>query len=235
MQSDAEATACTFPNPAGPCFVPLAADGAVSGYPKNPNATGLTRLTTGLAAEDAKTLLKGQVVVAGYDAGGRRAVSTSDDKTLKVWDVASGTTLAAYTSDGGRVIFAVAPDGRGIVVGDARGRVYGVGLEGITPGPAVVMAWRERVSITRSVAPRWRFWRRPSAILTEAAILPSLAFGCLHCRTWSEIPESAMGTELPCPHCGKPAKLNPFVIEADWRPVAAAWKEESLDQGREER
>jgi hypothetical protein len=37
----------------------------------------------------------------------------------------------------------------------------------------------------------------------------------------------AFGTELPCPHCGKAVKLNPFVIAADWRPVAAAWCHEN--------
>jgi hypothetical protein len=36
---------------------------------------------------------------------------------------------------------------------------------------------------------------------------------------------------LACSRCGKPVKLNPFVIEADWRPVAAAWRGEALDHG----
>ena len=54
----------------------LTAGGTVSGYPKNPNATGLTRLTTGLSADDAKSLLKGQVVVASYDSGGARLDAT---------------------------------------------------------------------------------------------------------------------------------------------------------------
>lgn len=43
-------------------------------------------------------------------------------------------------------------------------------------------------------------------------------------HTWSEIPASALGTELPCPHCGKPIKLNPFTNHADWRPIAKAWR-----------
>ena len=30
-----------------------------------------------------------------------------------------------------------------------------------------------------------------------------------------------------CPHCGKAAKLNPFVIEADWPSIAAAWRGEA--------
>ncbi|MGQ9840646.1 MAG: hypothetical protein ACUVR4_09020 [Anaerolineae bacterium] len=52
------------------------ASGTVSGYPKNPNATGLTRLLTGLSADDARHLLKGQVVVASYDGGGNRVDAT---------------------------------------------------------------------------------------------------------------------------------------------------------------
>jgi len=32
--ADAEATQCTFPAPAGPCFVPLTRDGTVTGYPR---------------------------------------------------------------------------------------------------------------------------------------------------------------------------------------------------------
>jgi pullulanase-type alpha-1,6-glucosidase len=46
------------------------ASGTVSGYDKNPNATGLTQLTTSLSDANAKYLLKGQVVVASYDSGG---------------------------------------------------------------------------------------------------------------------------------------------------------------------
>ncbi len=72
----AEAAACAFPDPASPCFVALKADGAVTGYPKNPNAAGLTRLTARLAAKDAKSLLRGQVVVAGYDSAGQRVDAT---------------------------------------------------------------------------------------------------------------------------------------------------------------
>ena len=34
----------------------------------------------------------------------------------------------------------------------------------------------------------------------------------------------ALGAELPCPKCSKPLKLNPFTINADWRPIARAWQ-----------
>ncbi len=75
----AEATACSFPTPAAPCYVTLTASGTVSagdGFWKNPNATGKIKLLTGLSGENARHLLKGQVVVASYDGGGNRVDAT---------------------------------------------------------------------------------------------------------------------------------------------------------------
>ena len=76
MTDAAEGAACVFPSPSGPCYVTLTASGTISGYAKNPNATGLIRLTTGLSADNAKHLLKGQVVAASYDSGGARLAAT---------------------------------------------------------------------------------------------------------------------------------------------------------------
>ncbi|MBN1920287.1 MAG: pullulanase-type alpha-1,6-glucosidase [Anaerolineae bacterium] len=76
LTSAAESTACSFPTPAAPCYVSLTANGTVSGYPKNPNATGLTRLLTGLSVDNAKHLLQGQVVVASYNSSGTRVDAT---------------------------------------------------------------------------------------------------------------------------------------------------------------
>ncbi|MCB0243470.1 MAG: hypothetical protein KDI12_08680, partial [Anaerolineae bacterium] len=76
MTDAAEAVACTFPAPGSPCYVDLTASGAISGYAKNPNATGLTRLLTGLSANHAKFLLTGELVVTSYDGGGARLDAT---------------------------------------------------------------------------------------------------------------------------------------------------------------
>ncbi len=89
-----------------------------------------------------------------------------------------------------------------IVAGEAYGRLHLLCLENVEPGPPVLTVWR-------------------------GSRQQRVAFGCTLCRAWSEVPASALGTELPCPHCGKAVKLNPFVIEADWRPVAAAWRGET--------
>lgn len=78
LTTAAEATPCSFSPtlPTAPCYVNLTASGTVSGYPKNPNATGKIRLLTGLSADAAKHLLRGQVVVASYNSGGTRFDAT---------------------------------------------------------------------------------------------------------------------------------------------------------------
>ena len=153
-------------------------------------------------------MLAGAVVhtLAGHEGGvnavavtpeGRYAVTGSDDRTARVWDLATGQEVACSFAEAAVPCCAVGPDGT-IVAGDQTGNVSFLTLENVEHGPSVVTAWR------------WPTGGPP-------------AFGCLHCRVWSEAPASALGTELPCPNCGRPIKLNPFVIEADWRPVAAAW------------
>jgi pullulanase/glycogen debranching enzyme len=65
----AGATPC-ISNFSTPCYVSLTAAGTISGYVKNPNATGLAHLTTGLSAADTKALVKGQTAVASYNSSG---------------------------------------------------------------------------------------------------------------------------------------------------------------------
>jgi len=67
---------------------------------------------------------------------------------------------------------------------------------------------------------------RSEAAPLDCLRLSCLTSGCPLCRVWSEALESALGSELPCPNCGKGVKLNPFTITADWRPVAKAWRGE---------
>jgi WD40 repeat protein len=132
-------------------------------------------------------------------ADGRLAVSGSDDRTLKVWDLGTAECLCTWSAEGDVFACAIASGMGSVIAGDTDGYIHFLRLENVTPGPPICTAW-----------------------LSSGHDTP--AFGCLHCRVWSEVPSAALGTELPCPHCGKAVKLNPFVIEADWRPVAAAWR-----------
>jgi WD40 repeat protein len=56
-------------------------------------------------------------------ADGKRAISGSDDNTVKVWNLETGEVIASFTGDGSINCCAVAPDGVTIVAGDALGRV----------------------------------------------------------------------------------------------------------------
>jgi WD40 repeat protein len=151
------------------------------------------------SGEELRTL-KGHadsVSAVAVTPDGQYAISGSLDNTLRVWDIKSGKFLASFSVDGSLHACAISPDGRTIVACDASGRVHFLRLENIIQGASIATAWH----------------------LPDQ--LP--AFLCPICRTWSEIPASAISTEIPCPHCGKPIRLNPFTINAD-RQVAKAWR-----------
>ncbi|MCA9993724.1 MAG: hypothetical protein KDE29_22235, partial [Anaerolineales bacterium] len=102
LDTTAESSACVFPTPAGGCYVTLTASGTISGYPKNPNATGLTRLLLpgGVTNDDIKHLLKGQVVIASYNGSGTRldATRTQIQSILDTLYAASAKTQPLGTS-----------------------------------------------------------------------------------------------------------------------------------------
>ncbi|HCU38135.1 MAG TPA: hypothetical protein DGT21_22685, partial [Armatimonadetes bacterium] len=139
------------------------------------------------------------VLAVAVTPDGRRAVSASLDHTIKLWDLESGECLCTWPAENWVLSCAVAPGQFTIVAGDEGGTVHFLRVENVTPGPLIITAW-----------------------VASGDSTPT--FGCLHCRVWSEVSETDLGTERPCPNCGKTVKLNEVVIEADWRPVAAAWQ-----------
>jgi len=134
-------------------------------------------------------------------ADARRLVTASLDRTVKVWDLTTSEEVACFIGEASIWGCAVNCDGTRIVAGDTNGNVYLLAVQNLVPGPAILTAWHSPVD-------------------------GSYAFGCVLCREWSQVPESTLDTELPCPNCGKMVKLNQFVIEADWRPIAKAWNGE---------
>jgi WD40 repeat protein len=139
----------------------------------------------------------GGVFAVSVTPDGRGAISASSDKTLKVWDMESGSIIASFCGESVLYSCGITPDGKTIVAGDKSGRMHFMRLENVVYGSSIATAWH----------------------LPDR--LP--AFGCPICRTWSEIPSSALGNEIPCPNCGKLIKLNLFTINADWRQMAKAW------------
>jgi len=92
--------------------------------------------------------------------------------------------------------------GRDVATGTGLAVFYILRLENLPIGPPILTLWHSPGDDTH-------------------------AFGCTLCRKWSEVPESALGTELDCPKCGERVKLNPFTINADWRPIAKGWGDDS--------
>ncbi|MEH2403056.1 hypothetical protein [Nostoc sp.] len=62
---------------------------------------------------------------------GQQVISASDDKTLKVWNLATGEVIATFTGESFIYCCAVTPDGMTIVAGEESGRVDFLRLQGM--------------------------------------------------------------------------------------------------------
>jgi WD40 repeat protein len=135
------------------------------------------------------------VTACAFSPDGSCFFSTSEDRRLKLW---VGSRVCEYWAAGSISASAWRPDSRVLAAADTGGNVYLLAIENFDPGPTVVTALRSPID-------------------------SSCALGCPLCRTWSEIQAVALGTELRCPHCSEPVKLNHFTINTDWHPVMQAW------------
>jgi WD40 repeat protein len=73
----------------------------------------------------------GSVTSISMSHCGRRAATCSEDRTVRLWDLDSGTELGAYAGDAEFVCCLLAPDGRSVLAGDAAGLVHPLHLENI--------------------------------------------------------------------------------------------------------
>ena len=67
---------------------------------------------------------------------GKRAVSASDDRTLKVWNLDTGELIVSITLDGSLQCVALSLDGVTVMAGDAAGSVYCLELMNVPPPPS---------------------------------------------------------------------------------------------------
>lgn len=128
---------------------------------------------------------------------GKIGLAESTTNRLEAWDLEKDSLFASFELDASCSCAALAPDGQSIAVGDTLGGVYILKLQNIVPGASFVTPWR---------APD-----------------RSLAFGCPHCRNWSQVNLSSLGAEQPCSNCGHPIRFNTLYIESEWRWIEQAW------------
>jgi WD40 repeat protein len=148
------------------------------------------------------------VVSCVFSPGGRLLAGGSQDGRITIWDAMSGQTVGVVWADGEVEALAWSPVEDVIAAGDTRGVVRILRLENVAPSPLVAVGWRR----PRALA----FFRRPRD--------GAGAVGCPACHEWSAATPAEPGALLPCPRCGTPLRLAPFVVEEDWEPVATAWR-----------
>jgi WD40 repeat protein len=64
-------------------------------------------------------------------ADGQRALSASNDRTLKLWDLATEDCLSTFYGDSPFTCCAISVDGRTVVAGDYQGVVHFLRVEGL--------------------------------------------------------------------------------------------------------
>lgn len=117
------------------------------------------------------------------------------DGTVKLSNLETGEETLAWWPRGSIRVLSWSPDGGRVVYGTEQGEVGIVAFESLIPGPLVVTPFKG----------------------DERAHV-----GCPLCRTWFET--SSAESLVSCRRCGGSLKLNPFTVDADWRPIAKAWR-----------
>jgi hypothetical protein len=152
---------------------------------------------------------------SSFSPDGGRILSTFTSGWLVLWDVTTEAIALEFFLGANIYSWATAwgPNGGHLAAGSEDGRLYMFKLENFSYDPMPVTAWREKGVPTPPPEQR-----------------DAIHIGCPLCRTWSAVGDPTLGEELDCPRCRGRLKLNPFLIDADWRPIASAWRAEPRDE-----
>lgn len=152
---------------------------------------------------------------------GRRAVSASLDKTLRVWDLQSGACLALFSASASVSYVAVSPSKASIVCGTETGEILFLESRGIAAGPAVPTLSRFRGRpgdtgarhVVRCPSCGVEFEPAPEIVSAIESLSSHLAPGESPCL---DLPDAAFADPRllsTCPHCAQALKFNPFFVD----------------------
>jgi WD40 repeat protein len=170
--------------------------------------SGKPRLLELATGREALNLAGSANVYAGFfSPDGLLVAIASRDGRLSFLDGSTGARICGFKLDGIVSGFGWSHDGR-LAAGTNLGHVYLLQLKNVKTGPTVATAWC-RYSHPRN---------------GQSEPQGDMAVVCPYCLAWSSVREEDLGGIIRCPVCGKPVKLNSFTIDADWRPIAKAWR-----------
>jgi WD40 repeat protein/tetratricopeptide (TPR) repeat protein len=151
------------------------------------------------------------VLALAVSADGALLVSGGEDQSVRVWDIATRRCLAVHHT-GSRVesVTSLGPDGR-FSCGTSDGRVLFFRLHNVTLAAPVVTAVRRFLFDPAG--------GEPGSFAGRYEDQSSLA--CPWCDRWLAVPVAVLEVlattaeplDLPCPGCGRPLRLNPFVVD----------------------
>jgi WD40 repeat protein len=150
-----------------------------------------------------------------YSADGNLIVSASWEG-IRVWDAGSGDVILRF---GGGMFMCVASGSPGsVLTADSNGRSYILDLIGLDPGPAYVTSKylycfdRKRYDEQPSAKCEWCGHRFPTP-----AVVSDTIFGLArNIKTEEILPDEAWEDSrllCECPHCQRPLRFNPFIVD----------------------
>jgi WD40 repeat protein len=127
-------------------------------------------------------------MASAFSPDGRFIISASKDKSVRIWNIATGEEMANLPLPGSLTSLGLHTFTPRAVCGDRGGAVYRFELAGLTYGPIIITAARGEQGI-------------------EAL--------CPACQNRFQIEKESLDNDITCPYggCNTQLKINPFVIQ----------------------